>query len=160
MRKQITNDIILRILQNTYLFRVDEVGMLLTELFFRYINTLDYINANLKYESPNLLLERLELARGMLYFIGYYFPEEFGRGAIERRLVAYSVTTLRFYEIIDRGGTFDYSYLTSEQKDYFQKIVKYYEMLKYWKNLVIPGYQLYLAEDYYNNTRQKLLEML
>lgn len=154
MRKQITNDIILRIMQNTYLFRVKRVDELLAELFFRYINTLDYLNAHP--ESKNAL-ELLNSARAILYFIGYFFCENFGRGAIERRLTSYSVDPLRFYEIVDGQGTFDLTNLKPEEAKTFLDIIEYYKMLKRWKNLVVPGHKLYLAEDYYNETRERLL---
>lgn len=142
----------MRIMQNTYLFRVERVDELLTELFYRYINTLDYLNAHP--ESKNQL-ELLENARAILYFIGYMFCENFGRGAIERRLQAYSVAPLRFYEIVDQHGTFDLTNLRQKEAETFLAIIEYYKMLKRWKNMVVPGHRIYLAEDYYNDTRER-----
>ena len=157
MRKQVTNDIILRILQNTYLFRVTRIDELITELFYRYINTLNYINTEIKNGRNHVeLVEKIESARAILYFLGYIYCESFGIGAIERRLRAFDIEPLRFYEIIDREGTFDLSYLNILETRHFNKIIDFYKMLKKWKNLIIPGHQLYLAEDYYNETRRRI----
>lgn len=159
MKEQISNDIILRILQNTYLFRIQQIDWLLTELFSRYINILDYINIKVGQDKEDRgLFLMIEIARSILYFIGYYYTEDFGVGAIERRLTTYDIEPLRFYEIIDGAGTFDLSNLREAEAIKFEQIINFYVMLKRWKNLTIPGHRLYLAEDYYNQTRARLFD--
>lgn len=152
----------LRLLTNTYLFRTAEVNSLLSELFYRYMNTLDYINLRLEQGSREYikLFEKAETARSMLFFLGYYYPEVFATGAIERRLSDYDITPLRFYEVIDREGHFDLSYLEPDQAEIFRGIVEFYKLIKIWKNLTVPGYKLYFAEDYLNDTKKRLIKLI
>lgn len=105
MKNIIRNDIILRILQETYLLNAQNVNNLLTELYFRYINILDYINLNQTSTNLNLAIKQfklLEEARTILYFIGVIFTEEFGRKAVEIRLDALEIDYLDFYNFNDR----------------------------------------------------------
>lgn len=162
MKTKTTNDIILRILTNTYLFRVGEIDDLLTELFFRYINTLKCINRELDQDSKKFvdLYERLETARTIIYFIGAFYCEDFGLGAIERRLCEFNINPIIFYEAIDQELSLDVSRLSPAAQERFCQIIDFYKLLKRWKNLIVPGYKLYLAEDYYNETKANLVRAI
>lgn len=164
--KRITNDIILRIMQETYLFNARKVDVLISELFFRYINILEYINMRLLhnpcFSESRKLFFLIEEARAILYFIGNFFTESFGREAIERRLFEMNIEPLTFYNYCDYNNVYKYdsgkNYPIIDRK--LKEIIEFYLVLKKWKQKLPTKGKLYLDEDYFNDTKTKITKLL
>ncbi|OIP23919.1 hypothetical protein AUK11_04350 [bacterium CG2_30_37_16] len=166
MRKnQITNDLLAKIMQSTYLFDWVKINILISELYYRYLNILDFVNMlttkDLGHEELNLCFIKVEEARVYLYFLGYFFTEQFGPGAIERRLPAYDIKPLDFYNLIDQFKIPELlSDISENDVKNFMEIVNFYLVLKYWKQKTTAPYKLYFAEDYFNKTKKKVLFLI
>ena len=151
-KKQITNDLLAKIMQATYLFDWIRLNQLISELYYRYLNILDFVNMlttkDLGHEELNLCFIKVEEARVYLYFLGYFLTEQFGSGAIERRLPAYNIKSLDFYNSVDQFKTPELlSNISEEDVKNLMEIVNFYLILKYWKQKTTEPHKLYFAED-------------
>jgi len=164
-KNKMTNDLLARIMQATYLFDFYQVNLLLSEAYWRYLNILDWANLEIKrkksVEELAFCFKKIEEARVYLYFIGVVFCEDFGAGAIERRLPEFKLEPVEFYLSVDQNKFVEhFKSLSKEEMQRFSQIVNFYFVLKYWKQKVTHGSRLYLAEDYFNQTRQQLIEKI
>lgn len=91
-------------------------------------------------------LEIVTKARVYLYFLGYYLVEDFAKGAIERRLNNFE-PKIKFADFINwaDSGNIPEQY---KENDLFQKILKFYQIIKDLKNKNING--SYLDEGRFN----------
>lgn len=140
------HDYLANLLVYTYLFDIPGVENSLEEAWDEYQRLLDEAEKTQD-------LYTITKARAYLYFFGYYFPEDFAKGAIERRLKRFEpeIKFEDFAEWVDAGQIPD----QYKKDELFQKIVKFYQIIKDFKNKDVGG--SYLDEDRFNKIYAQIL---
>lgn len=127
-----------KLLKYTYTLNSTGLKQELEKLWGRYQHILD---------NPNW--EDLNEARGILYIIGYLFPEKIADEAIERRmhLLKEKIDINDFYVLVDSNS----DDLNKKRKDpLFKKMENYYRVVKEFKNKTTKG-KWYLDEERFVN---------
>lgn len=123
-----------KLLKYTYIMGSKSLKQELENLWNRYQHILD---------NPNW--DDLNEARGILYIIGYLFPEKIADEAIERRihLLKDRIEINEFYGLIDSNS----NELEGRRQDpLFKKMEDYYRVVKEFKNKTTVG-KWYLDEE-------------
>ncbi len=177
MRVKITNDLGIKLLLNTYLFNIDEIDRILSEMYWRYRNIIEYADLNLKRTNLSKfelieLFEKIETARTFLFFIGVIYCETIASEAIERRLQTFpqkiKIDSLNFMQLIDTPSfklkLLKYKRLLkktdSDFLEQFEILTKFYLLIKEWKNKTQTQGKGYFDEEIFNETKNKLLKRI
>lgn len=132
-------DYLADLLTYTYLFDVPKVESSLEGAWNEYQRLLEEAEKTRD-------LYTITKARAYLYFLGYHFVEDFAYGAIERRLMGFesAVTFEDFVNWADSGNIPE----QYREDELFQKIVKFYQIIKDFKNKDVNG--SYFDENRFN----------
>ena len=132
-------DYLADIMANIYMFDIPRIESSMQAAWDEYQRLLDEAEKTRDFETASK-------ARVYIYFLGYFITEKFGQGAIERRLNHFEpvIKLDEFMSWVDSDN------IPSQYKDdeFFQRIVKFYEILKSYKNKQVNG--SYLDEDRLN----------
>lgn len=139
-------DYLANLLTCTYLFDIPKVESSLEEAWDEYQGLLSEAE-----ETKDLYT--ITKARVYLYFLGYYFPEDFGKGAIERRLGSFK-SAIEFKNLVSwaDSGNIPAQY---EEDELFQQVLHFYQIIKNLKNKTVNG--SYLDEDRFNKIYAEVL---
>lgn len=134
------------LLTDTYLFDIPKVESSLEEAWNEYQRLLSEAE-----ETRDLYT--ITQARVYLYFLGYFFPEEFARGALERRLRSFEpeINFEDFIKWADSGNVPE----QYEEDELFKKVLKFYQITKDFKNKDVNG--SYLDENRFNKIYAEIL---
>jgi len=136
-------DLLVELLKNTYLFRIEKIEEIMEKMWEQYQFLLD--------NAKNI--EELWETRVYLYVLGYFYPEKFGVEAIERRLkyLQKPLSLIEFLDMIDKEK------VSEEYKTdlLFVKLEKLYRIIKKYKQLIKNN--SYLDEERFNKKEQELI---
>lgn len=141
-----SHDYLADLLTYTYLFDIPKVESSLEKAWSEYQRLLEEAEKTKD-------LYTITKARAYFYFFGYYFPEDFAKGAIERRLRRFE-PEIKFEDFIEwaDSGNIPEQY---REDELFQKIVKFYQITKDFKNKDVND--SYLDEDRFNKIYAEIL---
>ncbi len=138
------NNLVANLIRDIFLFNIKDIEQDLDNLWKRY----QYILNNTR------TLKDIEEARAYLYILGVFFTEQFGVDAIQRRLenLPFNLLLLGFFEVADKKKI-PVKYNNNAD---FRKLVRYYNLLKKYKNIVKNN--SYLDEDRFDQLKAKILK--
>ena len=123
------------LMKNTYLLKVEEIEKDLERIWDKYQDLIK--NSKTK--------EEITEARVYLYFLGNFYVENFGKGAIESRLKELEITPLDFYLMVDQNKE---ELQERRNNETFTKLEKLYNLMKKYKMKVVNNH--YLDEGTFN----------
>jgi hypothetical protein len=132
------------LLKYTYMLEVEGIEASIEALWNRYQEILN---------DKQATWEELNEARAILYFIGYLYPEQIALESLERRIkyIKPEINLTSFLTAIDCKDKEILSKYSRNKN--FQKLKKFYEIVKGVKNRIKNNY--YLDEERFNEMYDK-----
>lgn len=132
-------DYLADIMASIYMFDIPKIESSMQAAWDEYQRLLDEAEKTRDFETASK-------ARVYIYVLGYFIPEKFGQGAIERRLNHFE-PAIKFDDFV---LWVDSDKIPDQYKDdeFLEKLVEFYKILKSYKNKQING--SYLDEDRLN----------